>query len=197
MFAEAFPPRLRRATAVADRAAAAPAATAAAIGRPRLRRGPRVRTGLSAALSRRSLRPSFGRVDFLEIIADHYFDAAPEKLEGARSLRAHFPLVAHGLDLSIGSAEGVDAAYLEKLARSSRASIRRGGANIFASRARAASSIGHLAALPYTREAVDVVARNVDRVRKRISTPLVLENITTSCACRAPRWTSRNFSRTF
>jgi len=39
--------------------------------------------------------------------------------------------------------------------------------------------IGHLAALPYTREAIDVVARNVERVRKRIAAPLVLENITT------------------
>ena len=33
--------------------------------------------------------------------------------------------------------------------------------------------------MPYTREAVDVVARNVERVRKRISAPLILENITT------------------
>jgi uncharacterized protein (UPF0276 family) len=39
--------------------------------------------------------------------------------------------------------------------------------------------IGHLAALPYTREAIDVVARNVARVRERIAAPLVLENVTT------------------
>ncbi len=39
-------------------------------------------------------------------------------------------------------------------------------------------SIGHLAPLAWTEEAVDVVARNVDRVRRRISTPLILENIT-------------------
>ena len=38
--------------------------------------------------------------------------------------------------------------------------------------------IGHLAPLPWTREAVDVVARNVERVRRRIRTPLILENIT-------------------
>ena len=39
-------------------------------------------------------------------------------------------------------------------------------------------AIGHLAPLPWTVEAVDVIARNVERVRRRIPTPLILENIT-------------------
>ena len=39
-------------------------------------------------------------------------------------------------------------------------------------------SIGHLAPLPWTREAVDVVVRNVERVKSRIHSPLILENIT-------------------
>jgi uncharacterized protein (UPF0276 family) len=118
-------------------------------------------------------------VDFLEIIADHYFDAAPEKLKELDLLRAHFPVVAHGLDLSIGSAEGVDAAYLEKLAQLiARIEPPWWSEHLCFTRA-GGVEIGHLAALPYTREAVDVVARNVDRVRKRISAPLVLENITT------------------
>lgn len=124
------------------------------------------------------------RVDFLEIIADHYFDAAPEKLKELDLLRAHFPIVAHGLDLSIGSAEGVDPAYLNKCARlierieppwwSEHLCFTRAGG----------VDIGHLAALPYTREAIDAVARNVETVQKRISAPLILENITT--VVRAP-----------
>jgi uncharacterized protein (UPF0276 family) len=118
-------------------------------------------------------------VDFLEVIADHYFDAAPEKLKELDLLRAHFPVVAHGLDLSIGSAEGVDAAYLEKLARLiARIEPPWWSEHLCFTRA-GGVEIGHLAALPYTREAVDVVARNVERVQKRISAPLVLENITT------------------
>ncbi|BDV34212.1 DUF692 domain-containing protein [Methylocystis iwaonis] len=119
------------------------------------------------------------RVDFLEIIADHYFDAPKEKLAELDLLRAHFPIVAHGLDLSVGSAEAIDSAYLEKFARlierldppwwSEHLCFTRAGG----------VDIGHLAALPYTQEAIDVVARNVDTVRKRINAPLLLENITT------------------
>ena len=117
-------------------------------------------------------------VDFLEITADHYLDAPPEKLDELKLLADHFPIIPHALDLSIGSAEGMDDDYLEALAglverlnppwwSEHLAFTRAGGV-----------AIGHLAPLPRTREAVDVVARNVERIRGRIATPLILENIT-------------------
>lgn len=119
------------------------------------------------------------RVDFLEITADHYFDASPEKLAELDLLKAHFPLVVHGLDLSIGSAEGIDPAYLDKLARViGRVDPPWWSEHLCFTRA-GGVSIGHLAALHCTREAIDVVARNVETVRKRIDAPLVLENVTT------------------
>jgi uncharacterized protein (UPF0276 family) len=124
------------------------------------------------------------QVDFLEIIADHYLDASREKLDELALLKSHFPLVAHGLDLSIGSAEGLDMRYVEKMATlieridppwwSDHLCFTRAGG----------VSIGHLASLPYTQEAIDVVARNVEHLRRRIKTPLILENIT--CVVRIP-----------
>src|SRR6266478_1387330 len=54
--------------------------------------------------------------DFLEITADHYFDANDEKLAELDLLAAHFPLIPHGLNLSLGSAEGLDRPYLEQFA---------------------------------------------------------------------------------
>ena len=38
--------------------------------------------------------------------------------------------------------------------------------------------IGHLAPLPFSREALDVLVRNIAEVQGRIETPLILENIT-------------------
>ena len=38
--------------------------------------------------------------------------------------------------------------------------------------------IGHLSPLPYTKEAIEVVGRNIEQVRRYIDTPLILENIT-------------------
>lgn len=116
--------------------------------------------------------------DFLELTADHYLDAKPHKLEELKLLKENFPLVPHLLDLSLGSAEGLDQAYLEKVAAlieflepewfSDHLCFTKSG-NV---------KIGHLAPVPYTREAVKVFVRNIAKVRRLIKTPLILENIT-------------------
>ncbi len=117
-------------------------------------------------------------IDFLEITADHYFDASARKLEELELLKQHFQLVPHGLNLSLGSAEGIDENYLEKFTRlvdtvkpawfSDHICFTRSGGK----------EIGHLAPVPYTNEAVKVFVRNITRVKARIKTPLILENIT-------------------
>ena len=55
-------------------------------------------------------------IDFLEITTDHYLEASPEKRAELELLLDHFTLVPHGLDLSLGSAEGLDFAYLDQVA---------------------------------------------------------------------------------
>lgn len=122
------------------------------------------------------LRP--GAVDFLEIVADHYLDASREKREELELLASQFPLVPHALDLSLGSADGLDPDYLNLLAElvnrldppwwSEHLSLTRSGG----------VEIGHLSPLPFTREARDTVCRNVEAARRRIRAPLILENIT-------------------
>jgi uncharacterized protein len=118
-----------------------------------------------------------GQVDFLEIIADHYLDPPPAKERELELLAAHFTLIPHGINLSLGSAEGVDPVYVRKLA----ALIRRldppwWSEHICFTRA-GGVDIGHLTPLPFTHEALDVLARNVAAVRRDIGTPLILENI--------------------
>ena len=56
------------------------------------------------------------QVDFLEITADHYFDATSEKENELELLAAHFSLIPHGLNLSLGSTEGLDLDYVRKFA---------------------------------------------------------------------------------
>jgi uncharacterized protein (UPF0276 family) len=133
-------------------------------------------------------RPSFradlfrqrAEVDFLEITADHYFNAPPEKRDELDLLAAHFTLIPHGLDLSLGSAEGIDGAYLDRFAALiARISPPWWSEHLTFTRA-GGVSIGHLATLPFTHEAADAVAHNVETVRRTIGVPLILENITVS-----------------
>jgi uncharacterized protein (UPF0276 family) len=118
-------------------------------------------------------------VDFLEITADHYFDAPPEKRDELDLLADHFTLIPHGLDLSLGSADGVDPAYLDRFAALiARVSPPWWSEHLAFTRA-GGIPFGHLAALPLTQEAIDAVVCNVETIRRVIDVPLILENITT------------------
>jgi uncharacterized protein (UPF0276 family) len=119
-----------------------------------------------------------GKIDFLEIVADHYFDANRDRLDELDLLANHFTLIPHGLDLSIGSAEGIDSGYLDQFAALIERLAPPYWSEHLAFTRAGGVSIGHLACLPQTREAVEAVARNVETVRRRIAVPLILENVT-------------------
>jgi uncharacterized protein (UPF0276 family) len=118
------------------------------------------------------------KIDFLEITTDHYLDAKASKIEELKLLKEHFPLIPHSLELSLGSAEGIDEEYLEKVAElvefvqpewfSDHLCFTRSGG----------VKIGHLAPVPYTKEAIKVFVKNIKKVKSRVKTPLILENIT-------------------
>ncbi len=116
--------------------------------------------------------------DFLEITADHFLDAPAWKIRELEALMEKFTLIPHALDLSLGSADGLDLIYLGKLAKlidkinppywSEHLAFTKAGGR----------ELGHLAPLPFSNEAVEVVAENVNRTKDYIGFPLILENIT-------------------
>ena len=118
-----------------------------------------------------------GAADFLEVTAEGCY-ASPGAAREAKALARAFPVVVHGVKLSLGGAEGVDEGRARKLGRLARelraeavsehvAFVRGGG-----------REIGHLTGVPFTEEAVRVVARNVARARRALpDVPLWLENV--------------------
>lgn len=119
-------------------------------------------------------------VDFLEITADHFLGAPPEVQAELKLLAEHFTLIPHGLDLSLGSAEGLNEPYAEAFAAMV-AELRPPWCSEHIAFTRAGGvEIGHLVPLPFTHEAVKVLVRNVARVQPQLCAPLILENITYS-----------------
>lgn len=115
-------------------------------------------------------------VDFLEICTDHYLGADAQTRAELAVVAAHFPVIPHGIDLSLGSRGGLRDAYLEgvlELVEGVRppwfsdhiAFTRAGG-----------YEIGHLAPVPLTRDALDILTRNVARVTAETTVPFALEN---------------------
>jgi uncharacterized protein (UPF0276 family) len=115
-------------------------------------------------------------VDFIEVVAEACFATTAARRE-AIALSRVWPVVPHGVKLSLGSAEGIDverARRLGALARDLRAPmmsehvafVRAGG-----------RELGHLTQVPFTRATLRVLARNVASARRWLpDVPLLLEN---------------------
>jgi hypothetical protein len=123
-----------------------------------------------------------GAADFVEVVAESCF-ANPAARREAVALSRVWPVVPHGVKLSLGSAEGIDVDRAQRLGALARelaapvitehvAFVRAGG-----------REIGHLTQVPLRRETVRVVARNLAAARKHLpDVPFYLEN---------PAWTFR------
>jgi uncharacterized protein (UPF0276 family) len=118
------------------------------------------------------------QVDFLEIVADHYLDATLQKQQELKLLAAHFPIIPHAINLSLGSASGLDTDYVRKLAALINQLNPPWWSEHICFTKAGGVDIGHLSPLPYTYEAVDVLCRNIAEVRRFVDVPLILENIT-------------------
>jgi uncharacterized protein (UPF0276 family) len=136
------------------------------------------------------------RIDFLEITADHYLDPNAAKIEELKALKDHFSLIPHALDLSLGSAEGIDEEYLEKVARLVETVQPAWFSDHLCFTKSGGVKIGHLAPVPFTRKAVEVFVRNISTVKKRIATPLILENITYLVRFPSSEMTESRFIKT-
>ncbi len=118
------------------------------------------------------------RVDFLEIIAEHYLEVSVKKEKELELLTAHFPLIPHALNLSVGSAEGLDTDYLSLLAKLVKKLNPPWWSEHLCFTKAGGVDIGHISPLPYTWEAVEVVCRNINQLSSYLDVPLILENIT-------------------
>jgi len=120
-----------------------------------------------------------GAVDFVEVVAETCFADAPARRE-AVALSEIWPVVPHGVNLSLGSAKGIDTARARRLGDLSRALRAPVVTEHVALTSAAGRDIGHLTPVPRCAEIVRAVARNVRAARACFSDiPFLLENIAT------------------
>lgn len=119
-------------------------------------------------------RPALG---FLEVHAENFFGDGGAALAWLERFRADYPVSLHGVGLSLGSCGGIDPGHLERLVRLERR-IQPCAVSEHLSWSRAAGRHANdLLPLPFTREAVDVVAANVQRVQDRLGRQVLVENV--------------------
>lgn len=114
------------------------------------------------------------RLDVLEIMIDDALDPAARAT--FRALGARYPLVAHGTELGIGSASGVESAYVRAVAAALGELHARWYSEHLAFTRAGDLDLGHFAPLSATPNARAALAANADFVRRVVPCPLLLEN---------------------
>ncbi|MFG6442550.1 DUF692 domain-containing protein [Roseateles sp. LKC17W] len=120
-------------------------------------------------------RPALG---FIEVHAENFFAEGGVTLALLEAGREAYALSLHGVGLALGSAAGLDARHLARLARlvertqprwvSDHACFARTGTGLHAA---------DLLPIPFTDESLALMCRHVDEVQQRLSRPMLVENI--------------------
>ena len=120
-------------------------------------------------------RPSVG---FLEVHAENYLGGG-DAIVALEALRCDFPISIHAVGLSLGSAEGVDRRHLERIAQLVERIEPALVSEHLAWSMNEGRYLNDLLPLPYTEEALDIVAGNIDRLQERLRRRVLIENPST------------------
>ncbi|MEZ5576318.1 MAG: DUF692 domain-containing protein [Candidatus Competibacteraceae bacterium] len=131
---------------------------------------------------------------WLEIHSENYLAPGGPRLAALERLRGDYPLSGHGVGLSLGSAEGLDEAHLARLrALYDRLEPELVSEHLAWSTAPDGTFLADLLPLPYTDEALDIVAANVGRAQEALGRRLLVENPSTYLRFREADWDEAGF----
>jgi uncharacterized protein (UPF0276 family) len=115
-------------------------------------------------------------VDFVEVISENFMVDGGRPRDTLRRIRERHPVALHGVSMSIGSADGLDRAYLARLRRLVD-EIEPLFVSDHLSWSRFEGFNSHdLLPLPYTEEALDVVCANVTVAQDVLQRAMLVEN---------------------
>jgi uncharacterized protein (UPF0276 family) len=133
------------------------------------------------------------RVDWFEAVSENYMVPGGRPLAMLDRIRARYPVVLHGVSLSIGSLDPLDRTYLDELA----ALVDRVQPELVSDHlcwtGVRGTNLHDLLPLPYSEEALAHVAGRVMQVQEALKRPLMLENVSAYVAYRQSEMTEWEF----
>ncbi len=138
---------------------------------------------------------------FLEVHSENFFAPGGAALAVLMAGRQHYPISLHGVGLSLGSAIGLDDWHLDQLARLA-AQVDPVRISDHASFARSTwhNGTGHvpvhaadLLPVPWTHEALNAMAANVQRVQDRLRRSIAIENLSAYLQWAEADWSEPAF----
>jgi uncharacterized protein (UPF0276 family) len=122
------------------------------------------------------------KVDWFEVISENFMVEGGRALEVLNAVRQNYPIVMHGVSMSIGSTDPLNREYLRKLRQ-----MAKRFEPVWISDHLCWTGVGDrnlhdLIPLPYTEEALKHVVGRIRQVQETIERPLVIENVSSYMA---------------
>jgi uncharacterized protein (UPF0276 family) len=130
-------------------------------------------------------------VDWLEAISENYLVPGGKPLDWLRRMRERYPVVLHGVSLSIGSQDPLDREYLTALKKLADAIEPAWMSDHLCWTGAHGRNLHDLLPLPYTEEAIAHVSARVREVQDFLGRRILLENVSSYVEFKAsvvPEW---------
>lgn len=132
-------------------------------------------------------------IDWLEIITENYLVPGGKPLHYLERIRSRFPLVMHGVSLSIGSTDPLDREYLAGVRELARRIEPEWISDHLCWTGVEGRNVHDLLPLPYTEEALACVVARVGEVQDLLGRQILLENVSSYLTYRSSDMTEWEF----
>jgi uncharacterized protein len=136
-----------------------------------------------------------GAVDWLEALTENYLGLGGAPLRHLERLREHYPLVLHGVSLSIGSSDALDVDYLRQVRALAERFEARWISDHLCWTGIDGINVHDLLPVPFTLEALDHIARRIERVQEILGQRLLIENVSSYVTFARDEMTEHEFIR--
>jgi uncharacterized protein (UPF0276 family) len=134
-------------------------------------------------------------IDWLEVITENYLVPGGKPLDYLERIRRRFPLVMHGVSLSIGSTDPVDFEYLAQVRALAARIEPHWISDHLCWTGIEGRNLHDLLPLPYTEEALTSVVERVGQVQDALGRQILLENVSSYLTYRASDMSEWEFLR--
>lgn len=120
--------------------------------------------------------PHHAPIDFLEVLTENFMAFGGRSRDVLARVGARYPIVLHGVALSIGSVDPLDLGHLGRVARLAERTRARWWSDHLCFSSAHGVEYHDLVPLPFTDEAVDHVARRIQAAERHVGLAFILEN---------------------
>lgn len=132
-------------------------------------------------------------VDWFEALTENYLVPGGKPLYFLEQVRAHYPVVLHGVSLSIGASTALNVDYLKQVKTLARRIDAAWVSDHLCWTGAHGINLHDLMPLPYTEEAIEHVAARVRQAQDILGRQLLLENVSSYVTYRASQLTEWDF----